>query len=416
MSDPRDRLKRLGEEIRDFSRATELRYAALIAVGAEFDLRLMSEVNGVSRIPTEGKNLVVVAAVDQVLHFRIFDRDGKMVLDTDEKRLTERVRPIEALRNRLERLWPPHELTGNEKDGVITAVTSIVDHTLGDRYTPLGSDRSWDMPPSYWEAFPKSKRTSPPIEWGSFERRWKWNPEDYHRNGISYCYYGNINDSEWRHFKDWAAQAMQAALGCSGVGNDELASIHFCHHDWMYICFGMAWEHPDLIRYSVESDYHAGPPFPSSWPRVLEAPTHPRIPEGVTIHPSPREFDPFASLEAFDAYERNQRLPEEGRHYALLSRDIRICSASAIEAITSLASPETAKREKPAPIRDKVTEERDKWIYERCYDGLTYKNIMLTLAKNTSGWDRIESPQGIRDRAKAYAKRHGLPEPPPRQS
>ena len=50
-------------------------------------------------IPTEGKNLVVVAAVDQVLHFRIFDRDSKMVVDSDEKRLRERVRPIEDLRN-----------------------------------------------------------------------------------------------------------------------------------------------------------------------------------------------------------------------------------------------------------------------------------------------------------------------------
>ena len=66
-----------------------------------FDLRLMSELNDVSRIPTEGKNLVVVAAVDQVLHFRIFDGDGKMVVDMDQKRLTERVRPLEDLRNQL---------------------------------------------------------------------------------------------------------------------------------------------------------------------------------------------------------------------------------------------------------------------------------------------------------------------------
>jgi hypothetical protein len=96
---------------------------------AEFDLRLMSALNGVSRIPTVGKSLVVVAAVEQVLHFRIFDGDGKMVVDADEKRLAERVRRIEALRNQLERWWPPHELTGSEKGRVITAVTSIVGRT-----------------------------------------------------------------------------------------------------------------------------------------------------------------------------------------------------------------------------------------------------------------------------------------------
>jgi Leucine Rich repeat len=96
------------------------------------ELRLMSSVNDVSGIPREGKNLIIVAAVDDVLHFRTFDGDGKTVVDTDEKRLTEQVRQIEDLRKRLEKLWPPHDLTGSEKRQVITAVTSIVGHTLQD--------------------------------------------------------------------------------------------------------------------------------------------------------------------------------------------------------------------------------------------------------------------------------------------
>src|SRR5262249_34865970 len=103
----------------------------------------MSAVTGASRIPTEGKNLVVVAAVDRVLHFRIFDGDGKMVVDTDEKQLTEQVRAIEHLRNQLGDLWPPHELTGKEKGQVITAVTSIVGHTRArpDRAGPQSPGR-----------------------------------------------------------------------------------------------------------------------------------------------------------------------------------------------------------------------------------------------------------------------------------
>jgi hypothetical protein len=89
----------------------------------------MSSVKEVNEIPTEGKQLIVVAAVDRVLHFRIFDGEGKVVLDTDEKRLTQQVGRIEDLRKQLESLWPPHELAGSEKDRVVTAVTSILSHT-----------------------------------------------------------------------------------------------------------------------------------------------------------------------------------------------------------------------------------------------------------------------------------------------
>ena len=101
-----------------------------------FDLRLMSSLNDVSGIPTEGKNLIVVAAVNNVLHFRSFDGDGKVVVDTDEKRLTEQARKVEDLRKQLERLWPTHELTRSEKARVFTAVTSVVGHTLATVRAP----------------------------------------------------------------------------------------------------------------------------------------------------------------------------------------------------------------------------------------------------------------------------------------
>jgi hypothetical protein len=116
-----------------------------------YDLRLMSSVDDVSGIPTGGKSLIIVAAVDNVLHFRIFDGDGEVVVVTDEKRLTEQARQIEDLGKQLESLWPPHELTRSEKSRVITAVTSIVGHTLSDnndhkkiyRYSdPLGFNQS----------------------------------------------------------------------------------------------------------------------------------------------------------------------------------------------------------------------------------------------------------------------------------
>ena len=109
-----------------------------------FDLRLMSSLNDVSGIPIEGKNLIIVATVKNVLHFRIFDGDGKVVVDTDEKRVTVQARQIEDLREQLKSLWPPHKLTWNDKNRIITVVTSIVDHThsLKEATVPPGGDQN----------------------------------------------------------------------------------------------------------------------------------------------------------------------------------------------------------------------------------------------------------------------------------
>jgi hypothetical protein len=89
----------------------------------------MSSVTDISGIPTEGKMLIIVATVKGVLHFRIFDADGKAVVDTDETRLAGLARQIEHLRKQLEGLWPPHVLTWYEKSRVNTAVTWIAGHT-----------------------------------------------------------------------------------------------------------------------------------------------------------------------------------------------------------------------------------------------------------------------------------------------
>ena len=91
------------------------------------NLRLMPSLNELSCISTNENNLIIVAAVDQVLHFRIFDDAGKIVVDTNENRLKNRVQQITELREQLESLWPRHNnLTGNEKNGVITAVRLII--------------------------------------------------------------------------------------------------------------------------------------------------------------------------------------------------------------------------------------------------------------------------------------------------
>jgi len=95
----------------------------------EFDCQLMPSLNDMSEIPTKGKNLIIVAAVKNVLHFRIFEGDDKVFVDTDEEKLTRQTRQIDNLKKQLVNYWPPHELANSEKAWVITAVTAIVRHT-----------------------------------------------------------------------------------------------------------------------------------------------------------------------------------------------------------------------------------------------------------------------------------------------
>jgi hypothetical protein len=98
----------------------------------EADIRLIvaSDVNS---IPTKGENLIVVAAINNVLHFRLFDDRGQVVMDTDETKLPERAKPIASLKKELAIAWPPHMITVREKDGLIAAVASAIGQI------PLGS-------------------------------------------------------------------------------------------------------------------------------------------------------------------------------------------------------------------------------------------------------------------------------------
>jgi uncharacterized protein (TIGR02646 family) len=97
------------------------------------DLCLLPQVGHVDDIPSSGQDVIIVAAVDGVLHFRVFDNDGNMTVDADETRLASQATRIEQLRNRLEDLWPPHELTGTDKGRLIMAVMLILDHTNVDK-------------------------------------------------------------------------------------------------------------------------------------------------------------------------------------------------------------------------------------------------------------------------------------------
>jgi len=62
-------------------------------------------------------------------------------------------------------------------------------------------------------------------------------------------------------------------------------------------------------------------------------------------------------------------------------------------------------------------DERDKWIYGQCCEGIAYAKIghdLSSLARN-NGWCAIDSPQALSSAAKRYANRHNLPLPPKRR-
>ena len=87
----------------------------------------MSALEDVAEIPSAGNDLNIVASVNGVLHFRVFDRQGKLVVDADEKKLSGQAGEIERLKGQLESLWAPHELSGREKSRLIKAVAEIHD-------------------------------------------------------------------------------------------------------------------------------------------------------------------------------------------------------------------------------------------------------------------------------------------------
>jgi RNA polymerase sigma factor (sigma-70 family) len=94
------------------------------------EIRLMPNVNDLNALPSAGKRLFIVADVDHMLHLRMFDLEGKMVLDSAAKRFTSTW--ADYLRQLVPTIWPPHELTEIEKISIINAVRALAGRTVVD--------------------------------------------------------------------------------------------------------------------------------------------------------------------------------------------------------------------------------------------------------------------------------------------
>jgi hypothetical protein len=100
-------------------------------------LRRFSSLETPADLPRLGKDLVVVARIKQVLHFRVFDGEGQMVVDTNETRLKDRQREVQELRKQLDGSWASQQLKADETNRLIDAVTSVVGHPQPQRYQSI---------------------------------------------------------------------------------------------------------------------------------------------------------------------------------------------------------------------------------------------------------------------------------------
>jgi RNA polymerase sigma factor (sigma-70 family) len=101
-----------------------------LGYAADGELRLMRNVNDLNALPSAGTRLFIIADVNHALHLRMFDLDGKMVLDSPAKRFTSTW--VEYIQQLVPTLWPPHELTEIDKISVMNAIRSIAGRSVPD--------------------------------------------------------------------------------------------------------------------------------------------------------------------------------------------------------------------------------------------------------------------------------------------
>ncbi len=108
-------------------------------VAPKYDLKLVSSAKTTSELPENGRSKIVVAEIDDIIHFRIFDRNAQMILETDEKKLTEQAKQakdaqkgghlpqgFQVLRKQLTPLWSASEVEDAKKPAIVGQIKSIL--------------------------------------------------------------------------------------------------------------------------------------------------------------------------------------------------------------------------------------------------------------------------------------------------
>ncbi len=99
------------EIVKEIEAALAMAAQPELGYAADGELRLMPNVNDLNALPSAGKRLIIVADVNHALHLRMFDLEGKMVLDSDAKRFTNTW--VDYLQQLVPTLWPPAQAHGD---------------------------------------------------------------------------------------------------------------------------------------------------------------------------------------------------------------------------------------------------------------------------------------------------------------
>ncbi|MFO0961191.1 MAG: efflux RND transporter permease subunit, partial [Isosphaeraceae bacterium] len=130
-----DVIKQAGVTAR--KRSPDIMLAIAINSREPFALKLMPGLEGAGEIPAEGRAQVIVADVSGSLHFRIFDREGRLVADKPEAELPAYATKLGELKNELKALWKAPELSKTQRDGILFAATSMSGYSIPGVYDQL---------------------------------------------------------------------------------------------------------------------------------------------------------------------------------------------------------------------------------------------------------------------------------------
>jgi hypothetical protein len=117
-------------------------------MSVQYDLSLTTTTSDLNLLPMpeKGKGQIGIARNNDILYFRVIDSSGHRIVDTNEGSLKDKAQNIGELKKRLKDLWPPREVSAEQKKQVIKAVRSVLSiKEIEDGLGILGSNEWYKL-------------------------------------------------------------------------------------------------------------------------------------------------------------------------------------------------------------------------------------------------------------------------------